>query len=103
MNIETIMQLVTILVTLVLGVISKKSNFINNNLIPLQNIVIGAIMALIQWFITGDISIAIGLSGLCAGGTYDFIKNLNQLRKPQEVVGDDSLVYEEVDNGESDD
>ncbi len=103
MEFETIMQLVTVLVTLILGVISKKSKFINNNLIPVQNILIGAIMALIQWIMTKDISLAIALSGLCAGGTYDFIKNLNQLRKPQEVVGDDPTVYEEVDNGESND
>lgn len=103
MNIETIMQLVTVLVTLILGVISKKSKFINNNLIPVQNIVIGLVMALIQWIMTNDISLAIALSGLCAGGTYDFIKNLNQLRKPQEVVGDEPIVFEEVDNGESND
>lgn len=103
MEFETIMQLVTVLVSLILGVISKKSKFINNNLIPVQNILIGAIMALIQWFITKDLSLAIALSGLCAGGAYDFIKNLNQLRKPQEVVGDDPTVYEEVDNGESND
>lgn len=97
MGIETIMQLVTILVTLVLGVVSKRSKFISNNLIPVQNIAIGCIMALIQWFITKDISLAVGFSGLAAGGTYDFFKNLLEIKKPQQVVGDDPIVYEEVE------
>lgn len=106
MEFETIMQLVTILVTLVLGVISKKSTFINNNLIPVQNIVIGLVMTLIQWAITKDISLAVGVSGLAAGGTYDFFKNLLEIKKPQQVVGDDPSVYEEIEvleDGESDD
>lgn len=103
MEIESIMQLATILVTLILGVIAKKNNFISNNLIPLQNIIIGLLMAFIQWIITKDISLAIAVSGLAAGGTYDFLKNLNQLKKPQEVVGDDPIVFEEVNNGESND
>jgi Na+/glutamate symporter len=100
MEFETIMQLVTILVTLVLGVISKKSTFINNNLIPMQNIIIGLVMALIHWFITKDISLAIGFSGLGAGGTYDFFKNLLEIKKPQKVVGDEPSVYEEIEVSE---
>ena len=100
---ETIMEILTILITLVLGVVSKRSKFISNNLIPLQNIIIGVVMMLIEWIITKDIQIAIAFSGLTAGGTYDFIKNLNALRKPQEVVGDTPEVYEEVEYVESDD
>ena len=96
MEFETIMQLVTILVTLVLGIFSKRSKFILNNLIPLQNIVIGLIMAIVTWFITKNFSLAVSLSGLCAGGTYDFIKNLIELKKPQAVVADDPVVYEEI-------
>ena len=103
MEFETIMQLVTILVTLVLGVISKKNKYISNNLIPVQNIVIGLIMAFIEWIITKDFSLAIGLSGILAGGIYDIPTNLLKLKKPQLVVGDDPIVYEEVDNGESND
>ena len=46
MDFNTIMQIVTILVTLVLGLISKKSTLINNKLIPIQNLAIGLIMAI---------------------------------------------------------
>lgn len=79
MELETIMQIVTILVTLILGVISKKSTFISNNLIPIQNIVIGLVMAIINLIITKDFSSAIALSGLVAGGTYDIVHNLEKI------------------------
>ena len=79
MELETIMQLVTILATLILGVISKKSTFISNNLIPIQNIVIGLVMAIINLIITKDFSSAIALSGLVAGGTYDIVHNLEKI------------------------
>lgn len=84
MELEAIMQIITIIVTLVLGVISKKSTFISNNIIPIQNIAIGLIMAVIGWFISKDFSTAIALSGLVAGGTYDIVHNLNKLLKKEE-------------------
>ena len=79
MEFETIMQLATIITTLILGVISKKNTFISNNLIPIQNIVIGLVMAIINLIITKDFSSAIALSGLVAGGTYDIIHNLEKI------------------------
>ena len=103
MEFEVIMQLVTVIVTLVFGVISKKNKYISNNLIPVQNIIIGLTMAIIEWIVTGDFSLAISLSGILAGGIYDIPTNLLKLKKPQEVVGDEPIVYEEVDNGESND
>lgn len=112
MELETIMQLVTVLVTLVLGVISKKNKYISNNLIPIQNIAIGLIIAIIQWIITKNFSVAVSLSGILAGGIYDIPTNLLKLIKPKETVGDGPEVYEEVeieetieevDNGESND
>lgn len=84
MEFESIMQIVTILVTLVLGVISKKNTFISNNIIPIQNIVIGLVMAIVSWIMTKDFSSAIALSGLIAGGTYDIIHNLQKLLKKEE-------------------
>lgn len=76
---ETILSLVTIIVTLVLGVLAKKSTFINNKMIPLQNILIGLIFALIEWIITKDFKLAIASSGLIAGGMYDIAHNLQKL------------------------
>ena len=70
---------VTIIVTWVLGFLSKKSKFVNNNLIPVQNILIGVVVAIIEWIITKDFKVAIALSGVLAGGTYDIIHNLDKM------------------------
>lgn len=79
MELETIISLVTMIVTWVLGFVSKKSTFIKDELIPIQNILIGLIVAIIEWIITKDFNTAIALSGLIAGGTYDIAHNLNKI------------------------
>lgn len=84
MNIEVIISIVTVLITMILGIISKKSKFISNNLIPLQNIIIGLVVALVEYFITKDFSTAIAVSGLIAGGTYDVIHNLNKIAENEQ-------------------
>ena len=81
MTIEYLISLVTVLVTLILGVISKKAPKISDYLIPVQNLLIGLIIAIIEWIITKDFSTAIALSGLIAGGTYDIVHNLQKLIK----------------------
>lgn len=81
MELTEIISIVTFFVTIIMGVISKKSNWFNNNLIPIQNIAIGLIVAIIEWIITKDFSTAIALSGVVAGGTYDIVHNLNKLRR----------------------
>lgn len=79
MELSTLISLVTIIVTWVLGVLAKKSTFINNKLIPIQNILIGVIVAVIEWVVTKDFSTAIALSGLIAGGSYDVFHNLEKI------------------------
>ena len=74
-----IVSLVTFAVTLILGVLAKKSTFINNKTIPIQNILIGVIVAIIEWIITKDFNSAIAFSGVVAGGTYDIFHNLKKL------------------------
>lgn len=81
MELTELLTIVTIIVTWVLGFLSKKSKFINNNLIPVQNILIGLVIAIIEWIITKDFSTAIALSGLIAGGTYDVFHNLEKIIK----------------------
>ena len=76
---EYILSLVTILVTIVLGIISKRNPKISNKLIPIQNLVIGFVFAIIEFAITKDFKTAIALSGLIAGGAYDIVHNLNKL------------------------
>lgn len=81
MELSTLISLVTIIVTWVLGMISKKYTKLNNKLIPIQNIVVGLIVALIEWIVTKDFKVAIALSGIIAGGTYDIFHNLEKLIK----------------------
>ena len=80
MEFNEILTIVTFLVTLICGVITKKLPKISNKIIPIQNLVIGLIIAIVEWIITKDFSVAIALSGLLAGGSYDIVHNLNKLK-----------------------
>ena len=81
METTEILTLVTFAVSFILGIIAKKSTFVRNELIPIQNIAVGLIIAIIEWIITKDFSIAIATSGILAGGTYDILHNLDKLRQ----------------------
>lgn len=83
MELSTLISLVTIIVTWVLGVISKKHTKLNNKLIPMQNIAVGLIVAIIEWIVTKDFKVAIALSGIIAGGAYDVINNINKMIREQ--------------------
>lgn len=80
MSLEVIITLVTMVVTFLCGIIAKKSKWFNTNLIPIQNIFIGIIVAIIEWIITKDFSVAIATSGLIAGGIYDIGHNLQKIK-----------------------
>lgn len=81
MELSTLISLVTILVTWLLGYISKRSTWVNNRIIPIQNILIGLIVAIVEWIVTKDFKLAIALSGIIAGGTYDVFHNLEKIVK----------------------
>ena len=81
MQTSDIIAFVTFLVALILGIISKKNTFIKNELIPIQNILIGLIVSIIEWIITKDFNTAISISGIVAGGTYDIFHNLEKILK----------------------
>lgn len=81
MELSTLISLVTIIVTWFLGYISKRSTWVNNRIIPIQNILIGLIVAIVEWIVTKDFKIAIALSGIIAGGTYDVFHNLEKIVK----------------------
>ena len=90
MDLENIVGVITFVVALILGYFAKKSNFIKNSLvtfffvnemIPIQNVIVGILVALIEWIITKDFNEAIILSGLIAGGTYDIFHNLQKIVK----------------------
>lgn len=80
MSIEYIVALITIIVEIILGFISKKNPKISNKLIPIQNLLVGIIVAVVEFVITKDFNTAIAVSGLIAGGTYDIVHNLKKLR-----------------------
>ena len=79
MELTQIITIVTVILTWILGIFAKKSKFISNNLIPIQNILIGLTVAIIEWVITKDFKVALALSGLLAGGSYDVINNINKM------------------------
>lgn len=79
MDSAQILTIITIVVSWILGIVAKKLSWFNNYLIPVQNIVIGVIFALVEFFITKDFNVAIAVSGLLAGGTYDVFNNLKKL------------------------
>ena len=80
MTIEYIVALVTVIVEIALGFIAKKNPKFKNQLIPIQNLLVGVIVAIIEWIITKDFETAIAISGLIAGGTYDIVHNLRKLK-----------------------
>lgn len=86
METEVIFTLVTALVTIILGVISKKLPFIHNNLIPIQNLLIGIIAAVAFWIMNGNFNLAITTAGLLAGGTYDIVNNINKLISKKDTI-----------------
>lgn len=79
MDSAQILTIITIVVSWILGIVAKKLSWFNNYLIPVQNIVIGVVFALVEFFITKDFNVAIAVSGLLAGGTYDVFNNLKKL------------------------
>lgn len=79
MELAEIITLVTFVVSFVLGIIAKKVPFVNDKMIPIQNLVVGIIIAVIEWTITKNFSVAIATSGLLAGGVYDVIHNLDKI------------------------
>lgn len=78
MTIETIMTVVTAFVSYIFGLITKKFNLVESKYIPVQNFIIGIIVALIYYFFVDNSNIAnaviMAFSGLMAGGTYDLFK-----------------------------
>ena len=78
-NMEFIVSFTTMIVVWILGRISKKSKYVDNNVIIFQNITVGLIVTGIYYWITGDLSKAVMLSGLFATTGYDMLHNIQKL------------------------
>lgn len=79
MTIEEIVMLVTALVTLIFGELSKRFGWVKKKYIPIQNLVIGLFAGFLVYFLKLDENllsciITCLFSTLCAGGTYDLAK-----------------------------
>ncbi len=72
---------ISLLVSSLLARLSKKNPMFDNYLIPVQNLLIGVLMALVEWMITKDFKLAVAVSGIMAGGVYDVFHNLNIILK----------------------
>lgn len=83
MEINTMISLVTMVVTFICGLIAKKVSWFNNKLIPIQNLLIGLIAGGIYFYMTRDIDLVIMVVGLGTGGAYDLGKNLISLFKEE--------------------
>lgn len=79
MELATIISIVTVVVTFICGLIAKKVEWFNNKLIPIQNLAIGLIAAVIYYVITKDLNLVIAAVGLGTGGMYDIVHNLQKL------------------------
>ena len=79
MSLEAIISITTVLVSFVLGLIAKRVSWVNNHLIPLQNLAIGIIAAIVYYIITKDVNLVIAGLGLFTGGVYDIGSNLKKL------------------------
>lgn len=74
----------TMIVTLILGQLSKKYTKINSKIIPIQNLLIGVIVCAIEYAITKDFNSAVAISGIFSGGIYDVTKAITQIMKKEE-------------------
>lgn len=84
MEIHNIIAIVSFVVTFACGFLAKKHSWFSCNLIPIQNLLIGTITAIIEYIISKDFSVAIALSGIAAGGTYDIVHNLLKFKNCKE-------------------
>lgn len=80
-NMELIVTFLTMILTWILGFIAKKCPYVNNNLIIIQNIVIGLIVSIFYYIVTKDFNLAIALSGIFADGSYNLVHNIEKLIK----------------------
>ncbi len=78
-NTELIVTLLTMVLTWILGFIAKKCPYVNNNLIIIQNIVIGLVVSIFYFIVTKDFNMAITLSGLFAETGYNLVHNIEKL------------------------
>lgn len=77
-NSELIFTIVTMIVTGICGVITKKHTKIKNKLIPVQNIIIACIMSIVYYFATGNLSMVVATGSPIMTLLYDTVHSLKE-------------------------
>lgn len=90
--IKTITPLVTALVIILLGQLSKKYDFVNKNLLPIQNNIIALIVALIEYALTKDFNYLTVASGLFASGVYDIVHGAAKDSESKKIILVDTII-----------
>ena len=100
-----ILSLIPMFVTILFGFLSKKISWFKNYMIPIQNLTIGLLFALVEFIISKDFNMAIAMSGLMAGGTYDLAKNLKlayqEYQKKQKDTSDQTSINDQKNQEDS--
>lgn len=77
-SLETIIPVITVIVSYIFGILAKKFNWYETKYIPIQNGIIGIVSAIIYYIAMPDSNfitvLFTALSGFVAGGLYDVNK-----------------------------
>lgn len=78
MSLETIVPVITVIISYIFGILAKKFNWYESKYIPIQNGIIGILSAVIYYIAVPESNFVIvlftALSGFAAGGLYDASK-----------------------------
>ena len=78
MTLETIIPVITVIISYIFGILAKKFNWYESKYIPVQNGIIGILSAVIYYIAVPESNFIIilftALSGFAAGGIYDASK-----------------------------
>ncbi len=86
---EETITFATMLITTICGYIATKIPWINNKIIPLQNILIGLTISIIYYINTQDFSYSVTMAGIFSTGIYsigDNIADMMNQKKAESAV-----------------
>ena len=77
-TLETIIPVITVIISYIFGILAKKFNWYESKYIPVQNGIIGVLSAVIYYIAVPESNFVVvlftALSGFAAGGIYDASK-----------------------------
>ena len=77
-TLETIIPVITVVISYIFGILAKKFNWYESKYIPVQNGIIGILSAVVYYIAVPESNFVVvlftALSGFAAGGIYDASK-----------------------------